>query len=135
MAAISLKWLYCNFIPIHHRRFIFAYIPMFLGSANSLNVFLSPPNYDIIGKYNMAAKIAAVLSITLICFIVILEIILVSIPRFSRLLNTLEQLLLRLDGYLIVQFKVKGVQVLRTTPNFISYKQLFSNTSFQALTV
>ena len=40
-----------------------------------------------------------------------------SIPRFSRLLNTLEQLLLRLDGYLIVQFKVKGVQVLNTTPN------------------
>ena len=30
---------------------------------------------------------------------------LVSIPRFSGLLNTLEQLLLRLDGYLIVQFK------------------------------
>ena len=49
-----------------------------------------------------------------------------SIPRFSRLLNIRE--LLRLDGYLIVQFKVKGA-------NFISYKQLFSNTSFQALTV
>ena len=29
---------------------------------------------------------------------------LVSIPRFSRLLNTLEQLLLPLHGYLIVQF-------------------------------
>ena len=37
-----------------------------------------------------------------------------SIPGFSRLLNTLEQLLLRLDGYLIVQFKVKGVQQVRT---------------------
>ena len=36
----------------------------------------------------------------------------VSIQRFSRLLNTLEQLLLGLGGYLIVQFKVKGVQVL-----------------------
>ena len=56
---------------------------------------------------------------------------LVSIPMFSRLLNTLEQLLLRLDGYLIVQFKVKRVEVLNTTPNFISCKQLFSNTSFQ----
>ena len=33
------------------------------------------------------------------------EVILVSIPRFSRLLNTLEQLLMRLDGYLIIQFK------------------------------
>ena len=53
------------------------------------------------------------------------------IPRFSRLLNILEQLPLRLDGYLIVQLKVKGVQVLNTTPNCISYKQLFSNTSFQ----
>ena len=40
---------------------------------------------------------------------------LVYIPRFSRLLNTLEQLLLRLDGYLIVQFKLKGVQVLNAT--------------------
>ena len=37
-----------------------------------------------------------------------------SIPGFSRLLNTLEQLLLRLDGYLIVQFKVKGVQQVST---------------------
>ena len=60
---------------------------------------------------------------------------LVSIPRFSRLLNTLEQLLLRLDGYLIVQFKVKAVQVLSTTPNFISYQEVFSNTSFPPLTV
>ena len=49
---------------------------------------------------------------------------LVYIPRFSRLPNTLEQLLLRLDGYLIVQFKVKGVQVLSTTPNFIYYQQV-----------
>ena len=48
------------------------------------------------------------------------EIILVSIPRFFRLLNTLEQLLLRLDGYLIVQFNVKGVQVLSTTLNVIT---------------
>ncbi len=39
---------------------------------------------------------------------------------FFGLLNTLEQLLLRLDGYITVQFKVKGVQVLNTTPNFIS---------------
>ena len=54
-----------------------------------------------------------------------------SIPRFSRLLNTLEQLILRLHGYIIFQFKVKGVQVLNTTPNLISYKQLFSNTSCQ----
>ena len=47
---------------------------MFLGSANQLNVFFIPPNYDIIRKYNiMAAKMAAVLSITLIRFIVILE--------------------------------------------------------------
>ena len=60
---------------------------------------------------------------------------LVYIPRFSRLLNTLEQLLLRLDGYLIVQFKVKGVQIFSTTPNFISYQQVLSNTSFPALTV
>ena len=36
------------------------------------------------------------------------------IPRFSRLLNTPEQLLLRLDGYLIVQFKVKGVKQIST---------------------
>ena len=91
---------------------------MFLGSANPLNVFLIPPNYDIIRKYNMAAKIAAILSITLIRFIVIIEIILVSIPRFSRLLNTLEQLLLRLDGYIIVQFKVKGVQGINATTNY-----------------
>ena len=73
MATISLKWLY-NFIPIRHRRFIFANIPMFPRSANPLNVFLTPTNYDIIRKYNMAAKIAAVLGITLIRFIVILEI-------------------------------------------------------------
>ena len=39
---------------------------MLSGSANPLNVFLIPPNYDIIRKYNMAAKIAAVLGITLI---------------------------------------------------------------------
>ena len=44
---------------------------MFSGSAKQLNVFLAPPNYDIIRKYNMAAKIAAVLGITLIRFIVI----------------------------------------------------------------
>ncbi len=82
---------------------------MFSGSANPLNVFITSPNYDIIRKYNMAAKIAAVLCITLIRFIVVSyprEIILRSIPRFSSLLNTLEQLILRLDGYLIVQFKV-----------------------------
>ena len=36
---------------------------------------------------------------------------LVSIPRFSRLLNTLEQLLLRLDGYLIVQFKEHVIRI------------------------
>ena len=111
---------------------------MFLGSANSLNIFLIPPTYDIIRKDNMAAKIAAVLSITLIRFIVILEIMLVSIPMFSRLLNmnTLEQLLLRLGGYLShCSIQGKRIQVLSTTPNFSSYKQLFSNTSFQALTV
>ena len=49
---------------------LFASIPMFLGSANPLNVFLIPPNYDITGKSNMAANMAAVLSITLIMFIV-----------------------------------------------------------------
>ena len=76
---------------------------MFWGSANPLNVLLIPPKYDIIRKYNMAPKIAAVLSIT---HIVILGRFLLSIPRFSRLLDTREQLL-RLDGYLIIQFKVK----------------------------
>ena len=55
------------------KSFIFAPIPMFSGSANPLNVFITSPNYDIIRKYNMAAKIAAVLGITLIRFIVILE--------------------------------------------------------------
>ena len=82
---------------------------MFAGSANPLNVFITSPNYDIIRKYNMGANIAAVLGITLIRFILVSyprEIILRSIPRFSSLLNTLEQLILRLDGYLIVQFKV-----------------------------
>ena len=87
---------------------------MFLGSANPLNVFLIPPNYDIIRKYNMAAKIAAVLGITLIRFIVILERHYGVYSKFFRLLNTLEQLLLRLNGYRIVQFNVKGVQVLST---------------------
>ena len=71
---------------------------MFYGSANPLNVFLILPNCDITSKSNMAAKMAAVRSITRIRFIVILEIILVYIPRLSRLLNTLEQLLLRSDG-------------------------------------
>ena len=81
---------------------------MFTGSANPLTVFLIPPNYDIIRKYNMAATIAAVLGIySNSVHSYPREIILVSIPRFSRLLNTLQQLLLRLDGYLIVQFKVK----------------------------
>ena len=113
---------------------------MFLGSANTLNVFLIPPNYDIIRKDNMAAKIAAVLSIrpTLIRFIVILDIMLVSIPMFSRLLNmnTQEQLLLGLDGYLS-HCSIQGKRSSRLTYNtkFSSYKQLFSNTSFQALTV
>ena len=46
---------------------------MFLGSVNPLNVFLILPNYDIIRKYNMAANMAAVLGITVIRFIVILE--------------------------------------------------------------
>ena len=52
---------------------MFASIPMFLGSANPLNVFLILPNYDIIRKYNMATNMAAVLGITEIRFIVILE--------------------------------------------------------------
>ena len=46
---------------------------MFSGSDNPINVFLIPPNYDIIRKYNMAANIAAVMGITLIRFIVIIE--------------------------------------------------------------
>ena len=109
---------------------------MFSGSANPLNVFLTPPNYDIIRKYNMAAKMAACTGYySNSVHSYPREIMLVSIPRFSRLLNTLKQLLLPLDGYLIVQFKVKGVEVLSTTPNFISYQQIFSNTSFQAPTV
>ena len=87
-----------NFLPIRHRWFIFASIPMFYWSSNPLNVFLILPNYDITSKSNMAAKMAAVRSITRIRFIVILEIHLVYIPRLSRLLNTLEQLLLRSDG-------------------------------------
>ena len=45
---------------------------------------------------------------------------LVSIPRFSRLLNTLEQLLVRLDGYFIVHFKVKGVLKYNTKLYFLS---------------
>ena len=52
---------------------MFASIPMFSGSANPLNVFLTTPNYDIIRKNYVAAKIGAVLGITLIRFIVILE--------------------------------------------------------------
>ena len=58
----------------------------------------------------------------------------VSIPWLSSLLNTLEQLLLRLDGYLIVEFKIGGIQA---TPNIIYVIQLFSNrpTSCQALAV
>ena len=42
------------------------------------------------------------------------EIIFVSIPWFSRLLNTLEQLLLLYDGYIIVKFQVEGVQQHQT---------------------
>ena len=58
---------------------------MFLGSANPLNVFLTSPNYDIIRKYNMAANIAAVLGIySNSVHIYPREILLVSIPRFSR---------------------------------------------------
>ena len=49
------------------------HLSQFLGSANPLNVFLIPPNYDITRKSKMAAKMAAVRSITLIRFIVILE--------------------------------------------------------------
>ena len=71
---------------------------MFYGSANPLNVFLILPNYYPTSKSNMAAKMAAVRSITRIRFIVILEILLVSMPMLFMLLNTLEQLLLRSDG-------------------------------------
>ena len=42
------------------------------------------------------------------------EIIIVYIPWFSRLLNTLEHLLLRLDGYIIDKFKVELVQQHQT---------------------
>ena len=42
------------------------------------------------------------------------EIIIVYIPWFSRLLNTLEQLLLRLDGYIIDKYKVELVQQHQT---------------------
>ena len=59
---------------------------MFLGSANPLNVFLIPPNYDIIRKYNMAAKIAAVLGITLIRFIVIIE----NVGVYSKVFQVAE---------------------------------------------
>ena len=46
---------------------------MFYGSANTLNVFLILPNYEITRKSNMAAKMAAVRSVTRIRFIIILE--------------------------------------------------------------
>ena len=52
-------------------------------------------------------------SITRIRFIVILEILLVYIARLFRLLNTLEQLLLRSDGY-----------VRRSSPTFIQIHNL-----------
>ena len=58
-----------NFLHIRQRLLIFASIPMCLGSANPLNVFLIPPNYYTTGKSNMAA----VRSITLILFMVIVE--------------------------------------------------------------
>ena len=113
-----------------------AYIPMFYGSANPLNVFVILPNYDITRKSNKAAQDGcrseyysnSVHSYPR-------EILLVSIPRLSRLLSTLEQLVLRSDGYVIVKFKVNGVEVLSTSPNCIFYKSLFLNTPFQALTV
>ena len=76
MAAISLN----KFLPIRQGRFIFASIPVIFGSANPLNVFLIPPNYDITKTYNMAAKMAAVPSISLIRYP--REIMLVSIPIY-----------------------------------------------------
>ena len=52
------------------------------------------------------------------------EIIFVYIPWFSRLLNTLEQLLLRLDGYIIDKFKVELVQQHQTLFFINSYSRI-----------
>ena len=46
---------------------------MLYGSANPLNVFLILSNYGITRKSNMAAKMAAIRSVTRIRFIIILE--------------------------------------------------------------
>ena len=70
---LPFHWNGYNILPVRHRCFIFASIPMFYGSSNSLNVFLILPNYDITRKSNMATKMAAVRSATRIRFIVILE--------------------------------------------------------------
>ena len=104
-----------NFLPIRHRWFIFASIPMFY-----CQIMTSPANPIWRPRW------LPFRSITRIRFIVILEILLVSIARLFRLLNTLEQLLLRSDGYVIVKFKVKGVQVLSTTPNYIFFINNYS---------
>ena len=94
---------------------------MFYGSSNPLSVFLILPNYDFTSKSNLAAKMAAVQEYYSNSVHSYPRDTLVSIARLFRLLNTLEQLLLRSDGYGIVKFKVKGVQVLSTTPIFFFF--------------
>ena len=125
MAAISLKMAITSY---SHRRLIFV----------SILVFWGPP-IDRTAKLGYHQKIqngrqdgcrSEYYSDSIHSYP--REIIFVYIPWFSRLLNTLEQLILRLDGYIIDKFKSR---ISSTTPNFIFYKQLFSNTSFQALAV
>ena len=100
---LPIHWNGYNFLPIRHIWFIFSSIGRNLNSAKlwhhqkiqygRQHGCRSEYYSDSVHSYPR-------------------EIILVSTPRFSRLLNTLEQLLLRLYGYIIVKFKVKGVQVL-----------------------
>ena len=129
---LLFHWNGYTVILIRHRRFIFESIPVF-GFSQSIECILYSAKlwhnqkiqyygrqYGCCSEYysNSVHSYSR-------------EILCASIPTFSRLLNTLEQLLLRSYGYRIAQFKVKWVQVLSTTPNFISYKQLFSKIHFK----
>ena len=106
---LPFHWNGNNFIPIRHRRL------MFSGVCQSIERILSSAklwHHQKIQYGRQDCCRSGYYSNSVHSYP--RDIILVSIPRFSSF---------------IVQFKVKGVQVLSTTPNVISYQQICSNTS------
>ena len=104
MAAISLKMAIMSFLFVTEGSFLnYFFISRCFGVTQSIEDMLSfcqKIQYGHEDGYRSEYYSNSVQSYPR-------EILLVSFPMFSRLLNTMEQHLLQLDGYLIVKFKVK----------------------------